>query len=748
MDHSFVARLAETRGVPSAATYVLNADSLDAEAERFLRERFEALAPEHLLRWLALADPLDADAPRSTPQIVRRIVERLGDGGLLLALDPRPLREVRDQDVRDELIERLREPCGAYWFRFALLASGGAVFAKVRDLERELVDGSGVPVELLEPGTPVPSLTSLLFGDRRDDAACRRQLLAALRDPGTRFYALWILLKAGLLVSIGTLDDVVGQVASQEELEPHEWGRVKFLLEIAKAWPREAERRGWFVKRSLEAVRRGVSWGTLWWEIDASLRDEVALASLSTDRPAPWTLNAVLRAPMGPDTWRTVLELLELEPDVVALARLLQHAEWPRRLGARAPSQEETDAARKEFEPTGWDRLADVYRPSDDDADEEFVRATARLGRGFALKVLLGLPLTKARAVRILGLAIEEGDLWRLERVEELAGIVGVTSLPVPLPRSASSMGIYRTLVADGATAALRSAIDASIASANTGDPLAVYGAVGVAGLDPQGVTEAHRKELRKLVEAAPLSTMVSLQAEAPWLLSEADVVAAATDPEKPWGHIDSLPRFLLPVMEAKAASGPNAGFAERLLDRCEALGLPRRKILALALERLRGSPEAVSAGWLSSKLDSNALWEDPGTQIVGELLRERTPERVNATFRLCHHTSTASGATSLEPIIHTVLARVLIRIARTALEISDKTTAERALTGLAHLSAAPRLRDSLRALRKLSTDEDIVRLVDLNSELLRRGVDVATLEGVAHALGALAGIGELEAAI
>jgi hypothetical protein len=736
MTDSLMARLIETLGAEAALEKVSRSDSLDIEAERLLRDRLDQLQPYPLLRWLALEDPLAEEAPRPTDAIVARVVGRLGDGWQLLAT-PNVISDIRDPNVRDELIEKLRAPCGEYWFRFALMSSGGAVFTKVRDHELELQDVRGaVPPELLEQKT---SLTARLFDVRRDDAACRRELLAAVMAPTTRLYALWLLREVGVLASIGSLGEVLGDVASYQEVELHEWPWVRLPLEIAEAWPDDAQRRTWYVKRSLAVAARGVSWGTLWWEIAPPLRDEVALASLSTEPPAPWALAAVRRGEVAPDTWRTVLRLLEREPDLEAQRHLVQHATWSRTFPPYERSAAEVEAALREFQPGGWDALAAVYRPTDDSDDEEFVRRAYRLGAHRLADVLLRLPRTKARAERILRLALDGGFLWTLEDLDALTKLIGETDLRMPLPPDASWMPVYRRLVGHQADAVLRAAIDASVDSANQGDPLALSAAIDRASLDPSLVTGAQREALRRLVDAARLSTMASLQAQAPWLLTESDVVASAMILDKDLGRLDGLPAYLRPILEAKAATTADPRRAEQILDRCESLGASRRDVLTIALERLRASPTAIGTEWLSRKLTSGALWEDPGTEILAELLRERTSDHLQAVFALFHAAFSSPDAPS-PAVLHTVLARVLIRVARADLEQADAADATRALTALAHLSPKPRVRDSVRALRKLTKDEHALRLIQLNEDLLRRGEDDATLGAVADALGALEG--------
>ncbi len=116
-----------------------------------------------------------------------------------------------------------------------------------------------------------------------------------------------------------------------------------------------------------------------------------------------------------------------------------------------------------------------------------------------------------------------------------------------------------------------------------------VHEALALAKAARSVVTPDLRERLRLLTLAQPVSMLVHVQEDKPWLVTEADVVAAATSaPDEGWGATERLPAYLEPVMSAKAVTTENVALAESLLNRLKTLDTSKHDILGLALERLR----------------------------------------------------------------------------------------------------------------------------------------------------------------
>ncbi|NUO54736.1 MAG: hypothetical protein HOV80_38335 [Polyangiaceae bacterium] len=270
--------------------------------------------------------------------------------------------------------------------------------------------------------------------------------------------------------------------------------------------------------------------------------------------------------------------------------------------------------------------------PEDADAafDGEFVSATLNRGPGFAIDSLMTLPLTKERASRLLQLAIDHHRVWELDRLDEVAALAGPVARGVPLPPTAGALKVYRLLVGSSADEKIQQALDTAI------EQKQLYEATRIGQLAPELVSAEQRSAIFELASGLSIASLAALEAEHPWLLSSSDVVAAATQPDRSWGLPNRLPGYLLPVIEAKVAATSDPHFAVELLDRMEALGCPRRKILGVALKRLVRDPTTVPAAWLSQRLDSKSLWEEPGTEIVATLLRQPTRSQAAVVYEIC----------------------------------------------------------------------------------------------------------------
>ena len=78
---------------------------------------------------------------------------------------------------------------------------------------------------------------------------------------------------------------------------------------------------------------------------------------------------------------------------------------------------------------------------------------------------------------------------------------------------------------------------------------------LAVARLAPEILMDHERAKLRELGLALPTSSLAELQANSPWLFSQQEVLVEAIRDGKHWGHVDYLPDYLAPVIEAKAAT-------------------------------------------------------------------------------------------------------------------------------------------------------------------------------------------------
>ncbi|MBI4705861.1 MAG: hypothetical protein HY744_32615 [Deltaproteobacteria bacterium] len=176
-----------------------------------------------------------------------------------------------------------------------------------------------------------------------------------------------------------------------------------------------------------------------------------------------------------------------------------------------------------------------------------------------------------------------------------------------------------------------------------------------------------------------------------------------------------------------------DGGRAADLFDWLEGAGRSRHHLLGLALERLRRrGPSGVPLDWVAKKLDSKALWDDPGAKIISALLDGRNMEGARHVIQLC-----LAGPRQMTSAMHTAVGVTLLAAAEDGLLRGDARTAHRALTALAHLSPASRLRDRVRELRKPPGADAVMALIDVNDALLRRSGsgEVATVDAIDAAL-------------
>ncbi|MCA9626518.1 MAG: hypothetical protein KC766_02575, partial [Myxococcales bacterium] len=599
------------------------------------------------------------------------------------------------------------------------------------------------PPGILAPG-PVPTLTTDLFDAKRSDDECVAAIQRSLRNGGTQCFVVWLLRELDLLTRVGGPGVVLGDVPAANEQEPVSRARDAFLLQVAREWPDPAQRKEWFTRRALAAAGRGVSWYSLWWDIPPDLRDHVALQSRGMPSPAPWLTSTLVQRARTKADWEPVFEFLSATHahDTDFDADEFNHGLAVARLALdRQPSADEITEAFQACDPESWAAaLANASLPADadDEFDARFAEAV-HLPDEILVRRLLDLPQTPERTARVVALALRSGVLWHLDEAQELVRRAArLPEAPIPLPPffTEKSIGLFKLLAGDDADSVLGNHLSHLLHTER------IHYALGVAQVARDVVTDEHRASMSQLVRRLPLSELARISESFPWLVSEQEVATEALrDDRDDWGHIDRLPEYLQPVMEAKAVRAGSADLAAALLDRLEALGVPRRHVLCLVLERLQtlGS-RAIAADWLAAKLDTKSLWAEPGTEIVLHLLRHGEPSDATLVAKMCLSAALRTRDADLCRTMHATIGTCLVTIAETSLANDNLALARDALTGLAHLNAPPRLRARVRALRKLAPPEEIVELIEVNEALLRRsgGQDTASVDALCDALTVL----------
>lgn len=720
---------------------------LDAGAEAFFLKHYAKLSWRQLLHWLSYPEP-DASVPsRPGAAVAARIAETLSkDRGLLAITELVPLaRAIRDTPVRDEVVAALQGVMDAdRWPRLAVLASGGAVFVRIRDVERDVLEQKRTPpFELLNEG-PIPMVLPWLFVESRQDHTVVPILREILREEPLRHYAVWLLREAGLLDRVGTPDEVLGSVTPPTDRHSKAAARARFLSQVAANWPDPAVRKAWFTGRAIDAVRSGAPWMTVWWEIPSDLRDEIAVASLETPVPAPWVWRAITTCLTGHDAWSAAFSLADRDVPVVDEHEFNDGLRVAARIGGRAPIHQECQEA---FEATAAEsRTAYALRlelppNADDTFDARYLEFARRLAlyQPMVLDRLLALPLTPARARRIATFALEHGHFWTLPGFVTIAKSAGPLDVEITLPAFATpdSVAAFEFLMGQRASLALAGQLAGFIEEGKLHEALALAGAAR------DVVTPELQERLKHLALAQPVSMLVAVQADKPWLLTEADVVATATStPDDAWSIPDRPPAYLEPVMSAKAVTTESIALAESLLDQLDALRSSKRGVLELALERLRArGPRSLGATSLAKRLDSRTAWDEAGRELTRELMRQGV-EGANLLLNVCLDVAMRSK-TEVGPLaraMHTAVGAALVGVADLALVAGDRRRARKALTGLAHLNPRSELRSRVRMLRKLTDDPDVRSLIEVNEDLMRRSGDseAATVDAVRDALIAL----------
>lgn len=740
MDRSIISKLVEAFGVQGAAEQILQrTKNLTRDQEDLLREHWVELGQPVLFAWLNREAPEGSPA-RPYSKLVPRLAEWLvtkssADPLFRFGLAGR-VGDIAHEMARDDLVEHLRGriPEDA-WEQLLWHASGGRVFRRVAQFECGKTP-TKTPLPLALVPRPIPTLQSQLFDTRRpaDEAMCIDRLRAMATDQHTGCYTLWVLRETGLLKEIVTPEMILDDLPTVKEVGLEGRARVRFHLDLADDLSDHPSFKKTVMKRILGASARGVHWGYLWWEIPEALRDDIGLASIDTERPAPWALASVDRRLTGMDLWAKRLSLAE-RPELDLEERIHFHRGAALWAGQPLPKVE----GENEFFPridTAWL----ISGPLPEDADEAFEARLERVLRGYyhyderyIWNRLAELPLTPERAKRIVENTLTSGMFYDLDRCDEIAEARGPIQESVPRPKQwdAKVLRAYAHLVGD--PAAVSKWFDESIAAGDFGT------ALHLAIHDEQPVTPSRTEALMGILPRGDLRTLLRLREDHPWLLSDSDVCTAVTTGEYPddqWSWLGkNLPTYFLPFVEAKAASTPSAGLATELLESLAKASVPPRRLAEIALERVQNhGPLGMPPHKFGRLLGSGKLWEDPGEELVAHVLQERGPEGakwlVDVVYESCRSNDKIVHA------VHAVIANVLIGMAGKGMEKGDFDSARRALTALADLTAPPRLFRKVRALRELPGADTLSLLLDANEGFMRRSDnEQASVDSLLNAL-------------
>lgn len=744
MDRSIVPTLVELFGVQKAAEQLLNrqADELDQDGEQLFLDHWNQLEPATVFAWLTRKPPEGAPA-RLHREIVPKVAEWLvgqATADPLAALNlPHWVGRVTDELVRDDLVERLRGRLPEdTWPRLLPHAAGCEVFALLARFDiRTHKPKHRFPHGLVAEG-PIPELCDQLFDVRRDEVKLTELLREMTSDAVIGSYTLWVLRELDLLKKIVTPEMLLDCLPTMKEVGLEGRAKVRFHLELADDLADHPSFKETVMKRILNASGRGVPWGYLCWEIPKELRDDIGLASIDTEKPAPWALASVERRLKGLEVWTRRFDILErmesLEPDLDEHKHFYDGAaQWSGTLFPKKVEGEEEFLPRIDL---GW--LVSGSLP--EDADEAFgVRLEGALRRFYhyderiTWNRLAELPLTPDRAKHIVESTLTSGIFYDLDRCDEIAKACGPVQgqVPRPEPRHSKVLRAYAHVVGD--EDCIAKWFDESIAARD------FWTALCLAIQDEQPVKPSRVEALKGILPREDFRTLLRLREDHPWLLSESDVcsaVAAGQHPDDQWIWLGkNLATYFLPIVEAKAALTHNAELATELLERLTKAGLPARRLAQIAFERVRTlGPSAMSPHQFGKLLSSGKLWEDPGEELVANVLQEHGSEGAKWLVDVVYESCRSNG--SVVHVVHAVVANVLIGLAGKEMEKGNLDSARRALTALVDLTAPPRLFRKVRALRELPGADSLSVLLDANEGLMRRSDnEQASLDSLLRAL-------------
>lgn len=728
MDRSIISGLVETFGVQGAAEKILLKcpKTLSADAEAFFRQHWRDLRSDTVVIWLTLGAPEDEElGPRSTGEIIPRLVaflvEKATQDPCASINLPSWVGNIAADWDRDAIVEGLRgRTSDDLWARMLPHAAGCTLFKALARLEtQDQPFKHPLPAGAVPKDSFLSQLAPALFVQRREEGTCRDLMRKAVMDPALGSYALWALREIDQLKAVVTPELLLDGLPTLKEVPVEEAPKIKLRLYIANALAEAPTFKDAAVRRILGASARGVPWGYLWWEIPGVLRDDIGLASIDTDRPAPWALASVDRCLTGVDAWEKRLAWLERpEPD------LEEHAHFQRGAGMRVgdPSPMSVDGAEAFFPRivVGW-----LDEPLPERVDEAFekrleqaLRRIYHYDERIIWNRLAELPLTPDRAKRIVESTLTSGIFYDLEGCDRIAEACGAIRSAVPRPKQWNTkvLRAYTRLVGD--EGCVSKWFDECLAARD------FWPALHLAVCDDR-TPRVHRVEpLKKILPCDDFRTLLRLHADHQWLLSEADViaeVASGLHPDSQWSWLGgTVPAYFIPVVEAKAASTPNVELVGDLFEALSKANVPTRRLAVIALERVRNiGPNAMPPHQLGKLLNSGKLWENPGADLVAHVLGERGPDGVRWLYQVVFDSCRLTP--SVVDVVHAVMAEALISLAQNGLEKGDVGSARRALSALASLTAPPRLFRKVRALREFPGSGAVSVLLDANEGLMRR---------------------------
>ena len=728
---------------------------LSVDGERFLAAHVEALDAYQLLWWLQQPEPEAEEGglawDRPSGKIVDAIVKASAPpgSGFLLA---KSVQLVANEHVRDELILKLLAADPNHQWRLIVDVSGCDVFRAVAQHDVISLGGGACdrparepslgcrPSWLIEEGQHAPMVSMSLLEDRPETWRTVRGLVRIARGTDAlAAHALWLVDHLGLLDRVGAPAELLDiAVPTQFELHRDDASsrrrqHARFAVQVVDRWPGKQDEtvREWFVQRSLAAVERNVPWGAVWPEIPARFRDDVAVASLASRSPAPWAVRAIANRMTGMAAWEAIFACF-------ARARVIEHAHGQideTFLGydiasfggfARMSSQEaqEVFQAHDVRNDAGWMAALPIPEDADESFDERFV-ATAAATNVSPVHIadrLRTLPLVPHRAARLVEMGIQTGFLWEWDNGSALARAAGAMpnakapSLTHRILARPEAYATYKLLLGSATAKRLLAFFEQHLESD-------LHSACLAFDADPGVFDEAACRRLRSAVLAGSFASIHYLRQGHPSLeIGDADVADVArgrVDAGEPW-----RPEFL-----PECADDAVVDRVRRLADADETVALldhlaPRRvtrELLAVAQDWLLAhEPSTTMARWIGTKLTSKSLWAEPGTSLVQALLHGSGPALV-ALLAMSEASSQASSGAVLAAV-HDVIGTALAVRARQAFMAGDPRTARRTLTALAHLSPSPRLRSTVRDLRKLDRASEVEVQIEANEMLLRRG--------------------------
>lgn len=685
-----------------------HAGELDEANETVLRANWRELKWFEQLEWLAL--PTDAEG-RPVGEIAQHIANSISSDEMIVS-GPARIAAISNGDVRNEVLRIVRPTLpNEHCSRFDALGSGGAIFAKIRDIE----ESEKPPTVVLRSGQ-LPRLTSVLFGELTNDQACLQRLKLSLGDEHLRLYVLWVLERVDLLSRLGSLDDVLPSVITPVE-DIANGDKTRFLLDLASRWLATDERDAWFTRWAIEARSRGVRWEELWFHIPEAIREAVAIASLESDVPAPWAPWSLLnKAATSYEHWQLFFKQV---PRAVP-HQGLPIGHWVGHVLRRQPEKAELELWRNITCESGWrEQMFETPLPKEagPDFDEAFVVAAHQLGVSarHALQYLVQQPgLSTHRAIALIQAADKHRLLWNWEPLRclvERGDVRGRVVVEPPHEISENAINGFRCLRGEHAIGELRKHTRR----------LLQRGAVPEVMLLARLVPEVQDDELREVCSSwargRTLSEAVALRGRYPFLLSDTELVRIAEAADDFEG-LHQIPECLVPIVSAWVQAVPEPREAARLLGLLEVAGLSRREVMDLVVRRLEClGPEALDPKWLGQKLDSNTLWKSYGEKVFALVLGVGERKHAMPAFSICWYSPREESMVRTQ---HTVVATCFIRLAERACTDGNWVLAARALRALFYLSPASRVGRALRGLRELGIPSEIVQLVELNENAIR----------------------------